>query len=204
MKRFAIVALLAVALVAVVGGTALAAPMLQAGFPMRPGGMMGFGHMGSGMMGSGHMGPGMMGQGHMGSGHMDMGSMMHDDLETLLGISHEQIHEAHLAGKSLAEIAAERGVGEAQLIDALIQGREAALAEAVASGRITQQAADQMLNTMKGHITAMVRSQGMGPGMMHGSGNLSDHPCHGGAEGGQGAGGVRRPMRSMHQWQSEG
>jgi opacity protein-like surface antigen len=121
MKRFIFVAVLVMALLAVGAIAAFAAPGGPAGFG-RTGGMMGQG-------GFGHMG-GMMG----GQGGYDMmggGRMMGDDFEALLGIDHANIHAAHVAGKSLVDIAAEKGFAEDQLIKALLDGRKAALAQAV-------------------------------------------------------------------------
>lgn len=196
MKRMAFIGILVVVLMAVGAVAAFAAP----GSPVRGFGMMGQGY---GMMGSAQGAP--YGYGHMG------GSMMGDDLEELLGIDHADIHAAHVAGKSLVDIAAEKGVTEAELVETILAGRQAALDQAVEAGRLTQDSADQMLGFMQANIETMVNAKGMQsmPGSGHmgnrvmGSfgrmggmmdGNGSPGPCHGGGAPGQGTG-VRNNFR---------
>lgn len=159
MKRIVFIGVLVVVLMAVGAVAAFAAP----GSPVR----------GFGMMGGAQGAP--YGYSHMG-----------DDLEELLGIDHADIHAAHVAGKSLVEIAAEKGVTEAELIEAILTGRKAALQQAVEAGRLTQNSADQMLEFMATNIQAMVEAKGMGAmmgrgvpgGMMRGYGGSG--ACHGG------------------------
>jgi hypothetical protein len=188
MKRFVFVAVLVVAMLAAGAVAAFASP----GEPGR-----GFGMMGQG--GYGHMG---------GPGMMAGRTMMCEDLEELLGISHAEIHAAHVAGRSLVEIAAEKGVSEDQVIQTLLDGRKAALGRAVEAGRLTQGAADQMLTFMETNIKAMVEAEGMSGmmGLMGGamSGMMGrTGGCHGGqppAQQGTGAGnGVRLAPRWLQQ-----
>src|SRR5512135_782306 len=122
MKRILLISVLVVALMAVGAVVAFAAP----GSPVRGFGMMG----GYGMMGGAQGAP--YGYGHMGD------RMMGDDLEGLLGIDHADIHAAHVSGRSLVEIAAEKGVSEDQLIQKLLDGRKTALQQAVEAGKLTQ------------------------------------------------------------------
>ena len=152
--------------------------------------MMGQG--GYGMMGQG--GYGMMGQG--GAYGMIAGGSMMDDLEELLGIDHADIHAAHVSGKSLVDIAAEKGVSEDKLIQTILDGRKAALDQAVKAGSLTQDSADQMLKFMEANVKTMVEAKGMfgmmgsaqgvpgyGPGgrMMGGwNGGTRSGGCHGG------------------------
>jgi opacity protein-like surface antigen len=185
MKRFVFVAALVVAILAAGAVAALAAPNVPGRFL----GMMGQDGPGDyGMMGdAGHMG----GYGMMGGGYMS-GPLMSDDLEELLGIDHAEIHAAHVAGKSLVEIAAEKGVTQAELIQTLLDGRKAALQQAVADGRLTQDAADQMLKFMETNIQTMVEAKGMS-GMMGGAGHM------GGVQRGQAGGchGAQNPTQGV-------
>ncbi len=168
MKRILLVSIVVVVLTAVGAVVAFAAP----GAPGR-----GFGMMGQG--GYGHMGGyGMMGQGGAygmmaGTQGVPYGSMM-DDLEELLGIDHADIHAAHVSGKSLVDIAAEKGVSEDKLIQTILDGRKAALDQAVKAGKLTQDSADQMLKFMETNIKTMVEAKGisgmMGAGGMMGQG----------------------------------
>jgi hypothetical protein len=220
MKRILLVAVLVVVLTVVGAVAAFAAP----GSPVRGFGMMGgtqgvpggYGHMGGyGMMGQG--GSGTMGEG--GYGMMGEGGygMMGDELEELLGIDHADIHAAHVAGKSLVEIADEKGVSEDQLTQALLDGRNAALAQAVTDGKLTQAAADQMLKFMEANIKTMVEAKGMqgmmgAGGMMGGTlgvpggmmGGTGSGGCHGGQAPAQLGTGVRNNRGLAPQWVQQG
>jgi hypothetical protein len=72
-----------------------------------------------------------------------------DAVSELLGLTPEEIHAQRAEGKTLSEIADEEGVTDQELIDAIVAGREAAIAQAVKDGRMTQAQADWMLAKMK-------------------------------------------------------
>jgi hypothetical protein len=72
-----------------------------------------------------------------------------DALSKLLGMTPEQIYAERSAGKTLAEIAKDKGVTDQQLIDAIVAGRAEVIAQAVKDGRMTQAQADWMLAKMK-------------------------------------------------------
>jgi hypothetical protein len=169
MKRVIFVGVLVVVLMAVGAVAAFAAP----GSPVRGFGMMGR-TQGVQQGGYGHMGgSGMMGQD--GYGMMGAGATMGDDLEKLLGIDHADIHAAHVSGKSLVDIAAEKGVSEDKLIQTILNGRKSALDQAVKAGKLTQDSADQMLKFMEANMKTMVEAKGMsemmGAGGMMGQGD---------------------------------
>lgn len=159
-------------------GSAAWAGQSGRGMGMMGGGTKGGGMMGGRMMGSGTMSGGMMGgaagtvQGHMGIAGDDMISMMagvtpmHDDVEKMLDMTHQDLYNQMAAGKSLAQIAAEKGVTEQQLVDGIMAGRKAALDEAVAAGRMTRNQADAMLGYMQNNLKTMVNTPGMGLGTM--------------------------------------
>ena len=92
---------------------------------------------------------------------------------TLLGMTPDQIHAERLAGKSLADIAQSKGVRTDKLVATIVATAKEHLATLVKDGTVTQQQADQMLQTITTQVTAMVQSSGpmTGPGMMgHGFG----------------------------------
>lgn len=64
-------------------------------------------------------------------------------------MTREQILTERQAGKTLAQIAQEKGVSEQQVIDALVAEQKAALDQAVKDGKITQAQADWLLARMK-------------------------------------------------------
>lgn len=115
----------------------------------------------------------------------------------LLGMSSEDIAAQRGAGKSLADIAASKNVDKDKLVDTILSAKKAAMDEAVKDGRITQEQADQMLETMKSRVTDRVddatvgprggRGQGGGMGMGRGmglGGGMGGAGCTGAAAGG--------------------
>ena len=90
-----------------------------------------------------------------------MGDMtaMHTDIEQMLGLTHQEIHAQIVTGKSMVQIAAEKGVTDQQLRDGMLQGRKAALDQAVKDGRMTQEQADTMYKTMESHIDDMLNAR---------------------------------------------
>jgi len=108
-----------------------------------------------------------------------------DAVTNLLGMSQEQIYTERQAGKSLADIAKEKGVTDQQLIDAMTAGQQQVIEQAVKDGRLTQAQADWML----------ARRQAMAPFML-------DNPfTPGQGRGGFGADGHGPMMRGgMRGW----
>lgn len=86
-----------------------------------------------------------------------------DTAAEVLGMDVADLAAERQAGKSLAEIAASKGVSTDSLISALLAAREAALDEAVASGRITQEQADYMLEHMSENIADRIDDTEVGP-----------------------------------------
>jgi hypothetical protein len=78
---------------------------------------------------------------------------------------------AQLNGKTIAQVAQEKGIATDKIVDAFLAPRIAALQSAVEGGRLTQAQADQMLVTMKAHVTEQLstawtpRRPGMGRGV---------------------------------------
>jgi hypothetical protein len=97
-------------------------------------------------------------------------------LAGLLGVSPTEIAAQVREGKSLLDIASEKGVSTDQLVNAVLAVRAERLDEAVAAGRITREQADLMLDNMRQNITSRLES-----------GTLAG-PCVGGTDGGNAAG----------------
>jgi len=88
-----------------------------------------------------------------------------------LGMDATELAAERQAGKSLAEIAASKGISTDTLIEKLLAARKTALDEAVASGRITQERADDMLEHMSETIADHIDDTETGPrGGMRGFG----------------------------------
>ena len=77
------------------------------------------------------------------------GSTISKAITDLLGMTQGQLLDARLAGKTLLDIAKEKGVTEQQLTDALVSGRKDILDQSVKDGELTQAQADWMLERMK-------------------------------------------------------
>jgi hypothetical protein len=96
----------------------------------------------------------------------------HDDLPvaaTYLGLSDAALRTKLESGKTLAEIAnAVDGKSASGLIDALVAAAQKHIAEDVASGRLAQSQANDLLAGLEQHITARVNSTGPPGHGMHG------------------------------------
>lgn len=106
--------------------------------------------------GSGH-GPG---HGPVGAGHLGP-----EELAEAIGITTDELHTQREAGKTLAQIAATKGISNDALISRLVSAAKARLAKAVTNGRITQAQSNTVSAKLTDKITEMVDRVGpRGPG----------------------------------------
>jgi len=128
----------------------------------------------------GHKGRG-FGRAHKGHGL--------DAAASALGMTVEELRSAVSGGKSLTEVAREKGVDPEKLVEAMVAERRTRLAEAVAAGRLTQARADEMLATMTERARAVVNGQGpaFGGRGHHGRGGDGRRGFRGGAPSGEGS-----------------
>ena len=154
-RRFAVVAVLVMALMAVVVGSALAQGPAGGNAGTCPYGLGPQGQGGAGM-GPGR-GPGMGGQNRPDWAGMD------DEVEALLGLTDNQLHTERLAGKSLAQIAQAKGISKDTLTGKILAEKKADLDKAVADGKLTQAQADLMLARMQAQVPTMVERTSVGP-----------------------------------------
>jgi hypothetical protein len=101
-----------------------------------------------------------------------------------LGISEDDLKSELQDGKTIADVAKEKGVDEQKVIDALVAEAKARSAEAVKAGKITQEQADEHLKDLADRITKMVED-----GFPKG-GPRGGHGPRGGGEGGDGTDGT--------------
>jgi hypothetical protein len=121
-------------------------------------------------------GQGRMGQGKMGQGMANtqgqfpgQGRGMHRmegnaQLLSLLKIDQATLQKERQSGKSLVEIAKEKGVSEQQVMDAVIEQRTANIDAAAAAGRMTKERADELKAAMTEQVKQMVNSKDCIPG----------------------------------------
>jgi hypothetical protein len=75
----------------------------------------------------------------------------------------DQIRAERLAGKSLAQIAAAKGVSEDRLVESMLAARKKLLDDRVAAGTVTQAQADAAYAQMQSRIAASVQRTAVGP-----------------------------------------
>ena len=85
-----------------------------------------------------------------------------DDAASILGLTVEQLQAERLAGKSLVQIAASKGIDEDALIAKLLEARKATVNELLTAGKITQAQADYMLSNMAEHVKLLVERTNVG------------------------------------------
>lgn len=107
------------------------------------------------------------------------GGLMSTAMAELLGMEPAELEAARQDGQSLADVAASKGLTLDELISGMLDAHKAALADAVADGRITQEQADLMLQSMSDRILDRIDDTEVGP--------PADRRGHGrGGQGGQG------------------
>ena len=111
------------------------------------------------------------------------------DIAKLLGMTLDQIWAERVQGKTLADIAKEKGVDTQKLVDALVASQKTMLDQAVTDGRYTQAQADKWLDWYK-QAAALQLTEPYGPGF--GFDGMRGGPGGRGGHGGPGApGGMR-------------
>jgi hypothetical protein len=139
--------------------------------------------------GPGGWGNGCPGHGGWGYGGWGMGpgyGVVADAVTNLLGMTLEEIRTERLAGKSLAQIAQEKGISEEKLIDTIIAAKKAILDQLVADGHITQAQADASLERMAERAREAVERTTVGPFQGSGFGWYGNGMTGGGMMGGWG------------------
>ena len=103
-------------------------------------------------------GPGGGGRGGMGGG-MGMGGSQNSLVATaaqVLGMAQPDLVATLNTGKTIADVAKDKGVALDKIVEAFIAARKTALDQAVTSGRMTQAQEDAMLATMRTNVTAQL------------------------------------------------
>lgn len=98
----------------------------------------------------------------------------------IIGIDKDQLKKQLKSGKSIADVAADKGITEGALTEKLMIARLSKLDEAVKEGKLTQERADTIKSKMQSHISLKVKQKGLDAeddghghhGKMHGSGGI--------------------------------
>ena len=94
--------------------------------------------------------------------HKHFDGPFHGKLEAAteyLGLTEAQLREALEDGKTLAQVAKDRGKSVDGLVDALVKGAEEKLQDAVEEGRLTEAEKREMLEGLRDRITDMVNGR---------------------------------------------
>jgi hypothetical protein len=102
--------------------------------------------------------PGFRGGPFHGPGHALFGAL--DVAATYLGVSESSLRESLMNGKSLAQIAKEKGMPVDGLVDAIVAAEKKELAVAVSAGRLTDAQRDSIERELPARVKAMVNSAG--------------------------------------------
>jgi len=123
----------------------------------------------------------------MGSAVRDGGGRLLDVVAKLTGKTTDEVTAERQAGKTMAQIGAEKNVSETAIVDSALKVRADVLAAKVKSGAITQSQADAALSTMKTRLSDRVTSTSTG---CDGAGNRAGNGGGGRGIGGGGCGGA--------------
>lgn len=88
---------------------------------------------------------------------------MSTNVAEFLGISQEDLQAARQSGKSMVQIASEKGISEQQLVDYVIGQRSAQIDQLVSNGRSTQDQADQRIQQMTEQVKESLNRTEVGP-----------------------------------------
>ena len=138
------------------------------------------------------------------------GDVCSEAVSELLGLTHEEICEQRQEGNSMVEIAAAQGVGEDELVEAIMAAKREAVQSGVEAGTLTPEQAELVLEQMEEKTRLAVNrtttgsaewrgsgygqsGEGMGPGMMNRWGVRNGQGfCYGDEGLGTGPGGMHR------------
>lgn len=96
---------------------------------------------------------------HRGFGHGAIGSL--DAAGDYLGLTEAQVRANLESGKSLAQVARDRGKSVDGLVDALVAAAKEKLDAAVSAGRLTRAQADERLEDLNDRIAELVNATGL-------------------------------------------
>ena len=114
-----------------------------------------------------------------------------NDIAKLLNMTPDQIWAERVQGKTLADIAKDKGVDTQKLVDALVASQKTMLDQSVTDNRLTQAQADKWLEWYK-QAAALQLTEPYGPGFGFG-GMRGALGAPGGPGGCGGPGGMRGP-----------
>lgn len=110
--------------------------------------------------------------GRPGAGPMGQAGAPHAAIAAALGMNSEDLFTAQRSGKTIAQLAQEKGVDLDTVVKTALEAHDKALDAQVQAGRLTQEQADSMDARMEANVRTMVTQQ-HGPGSGGGPGSGS-------------------------------
>lgn len=89
------------------------------------------------------------------------GPHFYEETAQILGMEKSALTDQLKSGKSIVDIAKEKGITEAALVEKIMAGRSAKLEEAVQSGKLTQERADTIKTKMQSHLAQQLKHKGL-------------------------------------------
>ncbi len=89
------------------------------------------------------------------------GPHFYEETAQILGIEKAALTDQLKSGKSIVDIAKEKGISEAALVEKIMAGRSAKLEEAVQSGKLTRERADTIKTKMQSHLAQQLKHKGL-------------------------------------------
>lgn len=83
-----------------------------------------------------------------------------EELLSLLNMDADTLRQQLLSGKSLTEIASEKGISEQQIVDLFVKQGTQRIDEAVKAGKLTQEQADQLKSLLEERIKDGIEQKG--------------------------------------------
>ncbi len=88
---------------------------------------------------------------------------MHGTLTEILGLSDEELYQLRASGKSIEQIANDKGISTEQLLEKMIKARTEQLDKLVKDGKITEEQKATMLEKMEESMKEAIKRTEMGP-----------------------------------------
>jgi predicted DNA-binding protein YlxM (UPF0122 family) len=89
------------------------------------------------------------------------GPHFYEETAQILGIEKAALTDQLKSGKSIVDIAKEKGISETALLEKIMAGRSAKLEEAVEGGKLTRERADTIKTKMQSHLAQQLKHKGL-------------------------------------------
>lgn len=99
------------------------------------------------------------------------GFFANDELAKLLGVTADELGQSLRSGKTLAQLAADKGVDVQAVTDAIVKSWKAKLDQQLADGKLTKEQYDQKVSELNDHVAKLINGELPPKGGHEGSGH---------------------------------